>query len=261
MKNKSERIESMLEMFDKLDDIIYKPIETVCDWIKEPMKSLEAGRERKKMKVSADIEMDMRKQEAELQAYNARQTVELEIDQRRWNAEIDEMIAEQESQRRDKLVESIKRYQIDLATATRDIVESIGLMSLELRERANALMLEKTQEYRQLQNEATENAMQRLDDINHRFANNERVRLRMEDSVINQMDTVVDAANKFINELAEDFRRLNMNTDNLMQMGMENINRYLEPMTKSLSVDTNLNYQDVKQLKDGSIIEAEVVEV
>lgn len=248
-------------MFDKLDDIVYKPIETICDWIKEPMNALEAGRERKKMKAAADIEMDMRKQETELQAYNARQAAELVADQKRWNAEIDEMIAEQESQRRDKLVESIKRYQIDLATATRDIVESIGLMSIELRREANALMMEKTQEYRKLQDEATDNAMQRLDDINQRFANNERVRLRMEDSVINQMDTVVDAANKFINELAEDFRRLNMNTDNLMQMGMENINRYLEPMTKSLSVDTNLNYQDVKQLKDGSIIEAEVVEV
>jgi len=251
----------MLEMFDKLDDIIYKPVETICDWIKEPMNALAAGRERKKMKVAAEIEMDMRKQEVELQAYNARQAAELEIDQKRWNAEIDEMIAEQESQRRDRLVESIKRYQIDLATATRDIVNSIGVMSLKLRERANALMLEKTQEYRQLQNEATDNAMQRLEDINQRFANNERVRLKMEDSVINQMDEVVNAANKFINELAEDFKRLNMNTDNLMQMGMENINRYLEPMTKSLSVDTNLNYQDIKQLEEKSVIEADTVEV
>ena len=41
----------MLDMFDKLDDIIYKPVETICDWIKEPMNALEAGRDRKKMKL------------------------------------------------------------------------------------------------------------------------------------------------------------------------------------------------------------------
>lgn len=249
------------DIFGKLDDMIYKPVECICNYLEEPLRALSSRRERKKMEKTAAIEKDMRQQEAELQEWKARQEAELQVDQRRWNAEIDAMIAEQESQRRDQLVESIKRYQIDLATATKDIVESIGLMSIELRKEANALIMEKTQEYRQLQKEATDNAMQRLDDINQRFANNERVRLKMEDSVINQMDAIVNAANKFISELAEDFKRLNMNTDSLMRMGMENINRYLEPMTKSLQVESNLNYQDLKQLEDGSVIDADTVEV
>ena len=239
-------------MFDKLDDIIYKPIETICDWVKEPLNALSAGRERKKMKETANIEMQMRKQEAELQAYNERQAAELQVDQRRWHAEIDAMIAEQESKRRDQLVESIKRYQV---------VNSIGMMSIELRREANALIMEKTQEYRQLQDEATNNAMQRLDDINQRFASNERVRLRMEDSVMNQMDAVVDAANEFIKELAVDFKRLNQNTDDLMRMGMQNVNKYLEPMAKSLQIDSKIDQQDLKQLPDSSIVEGEALEV
>jgi hypothetical protein len=52
-----ERGIKMLEMFDKLDDIIYKPIETICDWVKETLNALSAGRERKKMKETANIEM------------------------------------------------------------------------------------------------------------------------------------------------------------------------------------------------------------
>ena len=203
----------------------------------------------------------MRQQEAELQAYNERQAAELQVDQRRWHAEIDAMIAEQESKRRDQLVESIKRYQVDLAMATKDIVNSIGMMSIELRREANALIMEKTQEYRQLQDEATNNAMQRLDDINQRFASNERVRLRMEDSVMNQMDAVVDAANEFIKELAVDFKRLNQNTDDLMRMGMQNVNKYLEPMAKSLQIDSKIDQQDLKQLPDSSIVEGEALEV
>lgn len=196
-----------------------------------------------------------------MQAYNEQQATELQVDQRRWHAEIDAMIAEQESKRRDQLVESIKRYQIDLAMATKDIVNSIGMMSIELRREANALIMEKTQEYRQLQDEATNNAMQRLDDINQRFASNERVRLRMEDSVMNQMDAVVDAANEFIKELAVDFKRLNQNTDDLMRMGMQNVNKYLEPMAKSLQIDSKIDQQDLKQLPDSSIVEGEALEV
>ena len=128
------------------------------------------------------------------------------------------------------------------------------------REALQAFM-EKTQEYRQLQDEATNNAMQRLDDINQRFASNERVRLRMEDSVMNQMDAVVDAANEFIKELAVDFKRLNQNTDDLMRMGMQNVNKYLEPMAKSLQIDSKIDQQDLKQLPDSSIVEGEALEV
>lgn len=28
----------VLDMFDKLDDIIYKPVETLCDWVEEPLR-------------------------------------------------------------------------------------------------------------------------------------------------------------------------------------------------------------------------------
>ena len=32
---------SVLDMFDKIDDIIYKPIETICEWTKEPLRRWE----------------------------------------------------------------------------------------------------------------------------------------------------------------------------------------------------------------------------
>ena len=251
---------NMDDFFGKLDDILFRPVDVVCKYLEEPLNALSAGRERKTMEKQAEIQMQLSQHEAEVRAYEERQAVELAVDQRRWNAEIDEMIAEQESKRRDQLVESIKRYQIDLATATRDIVNSIGLMSIELRRQANALVMEKTQEYRKMQNEATESAMQKIEEIDRRFAGNERVRIRMEDSVMEQMDAVVDAATRFINELADDFKRLNQNTDDLMRMGMENVNKYLEPMAKSLQVDTNITYEP-KQLEDGSIVDLDKIGV
>mgnify|MGYP004513555121 FL=1 len=78
---------------------------------------------------------------------------------------------------------------------------------------------------------------------------------------MNQMDAVVDAANEFIKELVVDFKRLNQNTDDLMRMGMQNVNKYLEPMAKSLQIDSKIDQQDLKQLPDSSIVEGEALEV
>ena len=45
---------AVLDMFDKLDDIIYKPVETVCDWIKEPLRTFEHRREMKRQQMNIE---------------------------------------------------------------------------------------------------------------------------------------------------------------------------------------------------------------
>lgn len=135
---------AVLDMFDKLDDIIYKPVETVCDWIKEPLRTFEHRREMKRQQMNIEAteranaaarahELNLSRQAAENDAAQKRLDQELieeeresiradlearakiDADIRRWNTEIDQMILEQEDARRDRLVECIKRYQIDLA--------------------------------------------------------------------------------------------------------------------------------------------------
>lgn len=247
-------------MFDKLDDIIYEPVKGICNWVEEPLRRFSSERELKKMDKQADIEMKMQANAAELEAFNARQKAELEIDRKRWNAEIDQMIAEQEDARKDKLVEAIKNYQITLATATKDIVESMGLMSIELRRQANELVKERTDQYIALQAKAMDDAEKRLIEIGEKFASNERVRTRMEDSVINNMDTILENGDKFIKELSEDLKQLNQNTDILMNEGMQNINKYLAPMAQTLAINTsacNTSSDEIKQIEDGNIIDVD----
>jgi len=268
---------AILDMFDKLDDIIYKPVETVCDWIKEPLRASEHRREMKRQQMNIEAteranaaarahELNLSRQAAENDAAQKRLDQELieeeresiradlearakiDADIRRWNAEIDQMILEQEDARRDRLVECIKRYQIDLANATTDIVENIGMMSLELREKANELVQQKTESYIEMQKKAETAAMERLEEIDVRFANNERVRIRMEDSVIDNMNAIIDHANELMKEIAADFKRLNQNTDDLMRMGMENTNRFLQPMSNGLGV-TLPNPDEIKKLE------------
>ena len=121
-------------------------------------------------------------------------------------------------------------------------------MSLELHEKANELVQQKTESYIEMQKKAETAAMERLEEIDVRFANNERVRIRMEDSVIDNMNAIIDHANELMKEIAADFKRLNQNTDDLMRMGMENTNRFLQPMSNGLGV-TLPNPDEIKKLE------------
>lgn len=246
---------SIGDMFDKLDDIIYKPVEAVCNWIQEPLKLFEQKRQIKVLQNQADIEKQMKQNEAELSGMRERQTAELQADQRRWNAEIDAMIAEQEDARRDRLVDSIKKYQIDLASASRDIVNSIGLMSLELRSKANDLVLEKTQSYREIQDEAKKQSLKELQEVKETFfeTDQETYRILVND-IMNERRSIIDTAGKFIAELSEDLKRLNQNSDDLMRMGMETVTEYLKPMTRSLEINMGSNGV-AGYIEDGMIVE------
>ncbi len=270
----------LLDMFDKLDDIIYKPVEAVCEWTKEPLKRWEHKRdmetqaqnieaaEREKAaqreheyamaQQAADNEAVIKKLDQQLtEQERASVTADIEAraridaDVRKWNAEIDAMILEQEDARRDRLVECIKRYQIDLANAARDIVNSIGLMSLELREKANEMVLEKTKEYRALQDESKKQSMLELQEVKEMFfADDPETYKIMVGNIMEERRSAVELAGRFIVELSEDIKRLNQNTDELMRAGMENANKYIAPMAGGLGVSlgTVMN-NDTKKLE------------
>lgn len=242
---------AFLDMFDKLDDIVYAPIDAICSWVKEPMKSFEARREIKKMDKEAEIELNKAKQESELKAYDARQIVELEIDQRRWNAEIDTIIAQQMDERRDKLVESLKQYQLELATASKNIVEEIGKMSLDLREKANNMMLEKIKEYKKIQDEAKQQSISEIKEAKELFFDDDPETYKtLVSKIMDERSSTVDLAKQFIQELSEDFKRLNQNTDMLMKESMKNVDKYLSPMAKALQLEESVNLQ--KKIEDKS---------
>lgn len=218
------------DWFGKLDDIVYEPIKLISDWARQPISALETNREIK-----------IKEKEMELICDKERKLALINAEQRRWHVEIDNMISDQEDSRRDKLVESLKRYQIDLAEASTEIVVQIGNMTLELRERANQMMLERTKDYEQMQHEAFDKAMSKLDEINSKFANNDRVRLLMEDTVIDQMRSIIDAATKFISELNEDIKKINSNIDELTKLGMQNTNKLLQPIANKLGYNETIH--------------------
>lgn len=212
------------DMFDKLDDLLYEPVHVVCDYLREPIKVIDGHIENWKGK--ADIELEAKRREI--------------------NFEIDSMIADKELERKDAIVDALKQYQVDLSQACEECVRQIGLMSLELRKRANDLVIEKTKEYKALQDQSKADARKELMEIEEIFADNERVRIRMEDVIIDQMTNMITTANSFIKELSEDMKRLNGNIDELTKKGQEMVAGYLSPIAAKIIKD-NYNENGIEQ--------------
>ncbi|MBR3417826.1 MAG: hypothetical protein IKG82_03960 [Oscillospiraceae bacterium] len=226
---------ALLDMFDKLDDIVYKPVESICDWIHEPLRRMEHKRNLQVQRNIADIEAEKERQQVELDALRDREAAALRADERKWNAEIDQFINEQEDARRDKLVAAVKQYQLELAAATKDIVESIGLMSLEMRSRANDLVLEKTKAYQAIQDQAKKQSVAELKEAQEMFSESDPETYRMLVSdIMSERRNMVETAGKFIVELSEDLKRLNQNSDLLMAKGMDAVMDSLSPLTAAI---------------------------
>ncbi len=218
----------LLDMFDRIDDIVFAPVQAICDWVHEPLRRMEHKRE---LELQAQQEQNLiARMEAE---------AELQAKRRQWQIEMDQLIQEQEDARRDRLVEAVKRYQIELAEAIQHIVENVGLMSLALRKRANDLVLEKTKAYIAIQDRAKEQSKKELDEAKMMFAEDDPETYRMlVKQILEERQSMIDMAGKFIAELSEDLRRLNQNSDLLLQQGMTAVTEALTPLTASLALSS-----------------------
>ena len=99
-----------------------------------------------------------KEQEQQLRQEEARFQQELELENRKRNAEIDDMIASKEIERGSKIAESIANYQKTMAECSVSIGKSLGMMNIELRDRATALVEQKQQQYKALQDAAMDKA-------------------------------------------------------------------------------------------------------
>ena len=249
------------DMFDKLDDIVYKPVETLCDWIEEPLRKWEHGRNMNANEHAAQIEKEIHEFDAKLEMEREKNAAEMQFQRQKWDVEINEMIAEQEDLRRDKLVEAIKNYQIQLASASRDIVESIGKMSLNLRCKANDLVLEKMQAYKKIQDEAKLQCRKELQEVKDDFLESDPDTYHiMVDEIIQERRSMIETAGRFIDELSEDLKRLNENTDILMRQGMNTVERYLRPVADAMGVAVNVNADNAKMIENAEVVEKDVIE-
>ena len=211
---------SVFEMFEKLDDIIYAPIKLVTDWAGEPLKIIEEGRQRKLKKLESEIRKDEAEHDVKLQ-------IERETEVVRIIAEIEEMKKEKGFERMKAVSESVMQFQQDLTKLNNDAINAIGNMQLELREKAQNLVYQKTIQYKNLQDLAMQEAMRELKKIEKDFADNEAAKTILIKNVDKMLSNVIDTAHNFLLGLNDDIKGLNGSIDLLAKSGQGFIEGHL----------------------------------
>ena len=223
------QLTKLLGMFDKLDDIVYEPVHLVCDAFRQPLKNMDANNVCRDKELEAKlareaeaftVEMDLKKKQGE-------KDIELAALQRQ--AEIESMIKDDELARNAKIVEAVKKYQEDLGKVSAVLLASIGAMQLDLRDRAQALCLQKTREYKALQDEAMDQMVSRMEEVEQKFPEG-RARTMMQDRIMEQNVSIINRADEFISMLAKDMEELSQNFNAIAMQSAATTERLLSPM-------------------------------
>lgn len=226
---------------------ISKPVDVLCDWASEPLKARsyersEAARESAHQRnmdtltAQSRSEHEIRTKEMELEHELRAQEKELDVDLevRRVReiemavAEIQEWKKEREFERMERTTAAIAHYLEQLTKLNVETINAIGHMQLELKERAQQLVYEKTIQYKELQDIAIEEAMNDFIRIEEKFGDNERAKDILIRAVDTKMGNIIDTSTRFLEELNRDIVSLNQSIDRLTNQGQKFIENHLE---------------------------------
>ena len=168
-------------------------------------------------------------QAQQLKQDEARFMQKLEQDRQKFNAEIDDMIARKEIERNSLVMEAIANYQRTMAECTVSIGNAIGNMSIELRERATALVEDKQRQYSALQEAAMDKATAQLERIYEKFPTESRARTIMENAVEKQLNNIIETSDRFMRTIDADFSKMMDSVQRIAEGTMNNAGQYISP--------------------------------
>lgn len=206
---------AFLNMLDKVDDFFYKPMETICNWLKEPLKIFEAKRN-----------MTAEEKKHELERIDREHAAKLESDMKKLDFELEELRKDKVIERNKATLETIKKYKADMAKLSVEIVNTIGNMTLDLRERANNFVQDNVKRYKELQDDAITKADKRLEEIETKYPKGSKSKEIMQDAVAKQMNSIIDRADNFMNTLNDDLKKITSMIDDItlnLDKSVENV--------------------------------------
>lgn len=220
------------------------PLGILEDWAAEPLKRWE--NERDQANRDRDVERAIRQQtgvesvKSDLRIKEASHQADLEIKMQteiaRINAETEQWTKDQEFQRMKNVAEAVTHYRERLTELQLNTIRAIGNMDIELRAKAQDLILSKTREYKALQDQAEKDAETEFERITEKFSGNERIMDIMITNASKKLASVIDGTSQFLLGLNEDIQKMNHNIDIITQSGQAFIDRQIENQFNHLSL-------------------------
>ena len=229
------------------------PLGILEDWATEPLKRWENEREQanrdheveREIRQQTGVETvksELRRQEAE---HNASLEIRMQTEIARINAETEQWTKDQEFQRMKDVAEAVTQYRERLTELQLNTIRAIGNMDIELRAKAQDLILTKTREYKALQDQAQKDAEAEFERILDKFSGNERIMDIMITNAQKKLASVIDGTSQFLLGLNEDIQKMNHNIDMITQSGQAFIDRQIESQFNSLSLPNG----NIKQIQ------------
>lgn len=153
--------------------------------------------------------------------------IKMQTEVNRINVEIEEMQKDRQFERMKKVTEAIAKYQKELTELNVNTIRAIGEMDLDLRQRAQNLVLEKTKEFMAIQEAEIEKAGNKFLEIEEKFAGKPSY-----DAMImatqNKLASAIEITDNFMKQLNEQISKMTDNINILTQGGQEFITRQLD---------------------------------
>ena len=207
---------------------------------KSELRQEEARQQSKLRQEEARQQRDLETHKSKLRQEEARQQCDLEIRMRteveRINAETEQWTKDQEFQRMKNVADALVRYREELTQLQINTIRAIGNMDIELRARAQDLILSKTKEYKALQDQATKDAEDEFCRILDKFSGNERILNIMISNSDKKLASIINSTTMFLEELRGDISKMNENIDMITRSGQAFIDRQIESQFNKLSL-------------------------
>ena len=224
----------LLHVLGKLKDIV--PLELLTDYGREPLRKWDHKREveRDRSRLNAESQNKIREMEAESDIRAREKELEInlsikkETEVKRIFIELEEFKKDKELQRMVAVSEAIMKYQKELTKLNVNAIKAIGDMQLDLREKAQQLVYDKTIKYKALQDQAINEAANDLKRIDSDFNDNEIAKDILIKAVDKRLANIIDTAHNFLLELNADIKLLNQSINILTEHGQTFIESHLE---------------------------------
>ena len=187
--------------------------------------------ETKKEKIISEIKVEEAKKLSQISIAKKESEADLQIKMQtevnRISVEIEEMQKDRQFERMKKVTEAIAKYKKDLTDLNINTIRAIGDMDLDLRQKAQNLVLEKTKEFMAIQEAEIEKAGNKFLEIEEKFAGKPSY-----DAMImatqNKLANAIEITDNFMKQLNAQIGKMTDNINVLMQGGQEFITRQLE---------------------------------
>lgn len=207
---------AFLNMLDKVDDFFYKPMETICNWLEEPLKHFAHNRS-----------MTEEEKKHELERIDREHAAQLELDMEKAKLELEELRKDKDFKRNKELAEVILNFNEDMANICAKIKNDIGNMTLEMRDKATKSLEENTTRFKKLMKEAQLEAAEEFKQIDNDFSQESEAYKILSDGISTQLKTNLEHCRSILEKISDDYANVLGILDSVTKDLQGNVNAIL----------------------------------